>query len=198
MSCLKELCIDLLLLFLKKNIEVLQQSILKLKLKLAKKCKLKVGCFDIWYDYIFKLVKNRCKFLKLAELNSNDIFNQKEVMEYLTKLHERFVIVPVDKASNNFAVICKQFYIQVLMEELGISSAKCIKGNQVYEYTRMTTRQFYKQQTQTNKKLGILIQEKDKNIPLLYWTSKQHKNQSKFRFIAGASHCTNISLSIEL
>ena len=82
-----------------KIIEILQQSILKLKHKLAKKCKLKVGCFDIWYDYIIKLVKNRCKFLKLEDLYSNDIFNQKEVKEYLKELHERFVIVPVDKAN---------------------------------------------------------------------------------------------------
>ena len=35
-------------------------------------------------------------------------------------------------------------------------------------------------------------------IPLLYWTSKQHKCPYKFRFIAGASKCYNKRLAIEL
>ena len=35
-------------------------------------------------------------------------------------------------------------------------------------------------------------------IPLLYWTSKQHKCPYKFRFIAGASKCYNKHLAIEL
>ena len=35
-------------------------------------------------------------------------------------------------------------------------------------------------------------------IPLLYWTSKQHKCPYKFRFIAGASKCYNKQLAIEL
>ena len=39
-------------------------------------------------------------------------------------------------------------------------------------------------------KFNINIKEVDKNIPLLYWVSKQHKNPYKFRFIAGATNCT--------
>ena len=35
-------------------------------------------------------------------------------------------------------------------------------------------------------------------IPLLYWTSKQHKFPYKFLFIAGASKCYNKQLAIEL
>ena len=35
-------------------------------------------------------------------------------------------------------------------------------------------------------------------MPLLYWTSKQHKRPYKFRFIAGASKCHNKQLAIDL
>ena len=35
-------------------------------------------------------------------------------------------------------------------------------------------------------------------LPLLYWTSKQHKCPYKFRFIAGASKCYNKQLAIDL
>ena len=69
-----------------------------------------------------------------SDLEGNDIFQKKEVTEYLKYLHERFVIVPVDKASNNFAIICKTFYIQVLMKELGVNKKGMISGNKVYKY----------------------------------------------------------------
>ena len=45
---------------------------------------------------------------------------------------------------------------------------------------------------------GNDLKEENKHIPLLYWTSKQHKNPYKFRFIAGASHCTNKTISLEV
>ena len=45
---------------------------------------------------------------------------------------------------------------------------------------------------------NINIKEVDKNIPLLYWVSKQHKNPYKFRFIAGATNCTTKTLSVQL
>ena len=45
---------------------------------------------------------------------------------------------------------------------------------------------------------NINIKEVDKNISLLYWVSKQHKNPYKFRFIAGATNCTTKTLSVQL
>ena len=47
-------------------------------------------------------------------------------------------------------------------------------------------------------KLGNKLSDENKYIPLLYWTSKQHKTPYKFRFIAGASHCTNKTIFIEV
>ena len=34
-------------------------------------------------------------------------------------LHKQFVVVPIDKASNNLATICKRYYVGVLLEEIG-------------------------------------------------------------------------------
>ena len=45
---------------------------------------------------------------------------------------------------------------------------------------------------------NINIPNIDRSIPYLYWISKQHKNPYKFRFIAGASHCTTKLLSVKL
>ena len=42
------------------------------------------------------------------------------------------MIVPVDKASNNFGIVGKKFYLEVIQKELGISYSGNIFGNKVY------------------------------------------------------------------
>ena len=56
-----------------------------------------------------------------------------EVRQYINYLHDRFVIVPVDKASNNFSIVCKSFYLDVIKIEIGISDDGNIIGNTVYK-----------------------------------------------------------------
>ena len=51
-------------------------------------------------------------------------------------MNKKFVISPIDKASNNFAIICKKFYLEVIQGELGISEK--IKGNSVYKPVKGT------------------------------------------------------------
>ena len=55
-----------------------------------------------------------------------------EVRQYINYLHDRFVIVPVDKASNNIGIVYKSFYLNVIKNELGISDDGNIIGNTVY------------------------------------------------------------------
>ena len=40
------------------------------------------------------------------------------VLKELSELHNQFVLVPVDKASKNVAIICKSFYLQIIHKEL--------------------------------------------------------------------------------
>ena len=44
---------------------------------------------------------------------------------------DRFVIVPVDKASNNFGILCKKFYLDTIKNELGIFNDGRMIGNKV-------------------------------------------------------------------
>ena len=43
-----------------------------------------------------------------------------EVISYLNILQEQYVMCPIDKAANNLAFICKKYYFQVLLKELGL------------------------------------------------------------------------------
>ena len=56
-----------------------------------------------------------------------------EVRPYINNLHDRFVIVPVDKGSNSFGMVCKSFYLDVIKNELGISDDGNIISNTVYK-----------------------------------------------------------------
>ena len=54
-------------------------------------------------------------------MSAKSILSDSEVTSYLKDLHSNFVLVPIDKASNNIAIICKRFYIERLLSEVGLS-----------------------------------------------------------------------------
>ena len=101
--------------------------------------------------------------------------------------------------TNNFGIVCKSFYLDVIKNELGISDDGNIIGNTVYKLTYQKVNDIY---TFHDEKLsctfGMKLLDINHYIPLLYWTSKQHKCPYKFRFIAGASKCYNKQLAIDL
>jgi hypothetical protein len=44
------------------------------------------------------------------------------VAKCLSSLHDKYVIVPADKASNNIVFVYKSYYFECLIKELGINS----------------------------------------------------------------------------
>ena len=50
------------------------------------------------------------------------VFSDTDVTEHLADLHNRYVIVPADKASNNVVFVCKTYYFECLQRELVDSS----------------------------------------------------------------------------
>ena len=64
----------------------------------------------------------RVKILKRKKVPSatKQVLKDAEALSALADLHSKFVVVPIDKASNNVALICKRFYIQKLLDEVGV------------------------------------------------------------------------------
>jgi hypothetical protein len=50
------------------------------------------------------------------------IFKDQEAVKCLSSLHDKYVIVPADKASNNIVFVCKSYYFECLIKELGINN----------------------------------------------------------------------------
>ena len=73
----------------------------------AEKYNVRVESFLAWKNKILELVE-RFEIKKIPSA-TKPILQDEEVQNSLSELHKRFVIVPIDKASNNVALICKRF-----------------------------------------------------------------------------------------
>ena len=113
-----------------------------------------------------------------------------DVKACLSDLHNKYVFVPVDKAPNNIIIICKRYYIETLIKELGLDNCSTPTGNSTYISCKMSSEDIVNTHDTFIKSLGIEPSDDDKRLPYLYWTPKLHKSPVKHRFIAGSSKCT--------
>ena len=98
----------------------------------------------------------------------------------------------MDKASNNILVVCKKYYLNVVLKELSTNNgtspqtyAPCSNHMEhlIAEHEDFLTRQ------------NIRIPTDMKQLPGFYWLPKMHKNPIGSRFIAASSACTTKPLS---
>ena len=75
-------------------------------------------------DYKIISLKHRIRFHK-----TNAVLKQDAVIEYFNELQKKYALVPIDKAANNIAIICKKYYATVILKEIGILGA----GNETDE-----------------------------------------------------------------
>ena len=84
-----------------------------------------VGPFQIflfaWKDKILELVDDRVRILNFWRTPSViKPMLWEEVLTSQSELHTKLVVVPIYKAANNIALICKRFYILKLLTEVDI------------------------------------------------------------------------------
>ena len=86
------------------------------------------------------------------------VFDDQDVAAGLAEIHEKFVVVPADKASNNIVFVCKTHYINCLMEELGTST---MTGNPTYNLTAMSKEEILQNHHSVMLTFGISLPEED-------------------------------------
>ena len=148
-----------------------------------------------WSETVKLIISNRINSLQHRKLRASPkILENSHVKAYLKELHEKYVLVPADKAGNNIIFVCKQYYIQTLMEELGLNSRSTI--NSTYEAQDVTADEVIQSHASAlDDLLNIKLHQKEKKLPQLYWIPKLHKTPYKARFIAGSYSCTTTKLS---
>jgi len=162
--------------------------------------------FQAFYHRFMMIVGNRISYFRgnlrasIGNTSPPLKFNT-ECRDQLRKLHEHFVIVPADKASNNYVYICKKLYLSAIASELGIqydigANTWKFDGNITYRLTNEL------EESIINRHIGIAATFKtnvvleDRQIPTLFATAKMHKQPHKFRYIAGAKKSSTKSISM--
>ena len=118
-----------------------------------------------------------------------------DVKSCLPDLHNKYVLVPADKAPSNVIMICKSYYIETLIKELGLDNCSTPTGNSTYTSYQMSSGDIVNTHDTFMKSLGIELCDDDKRLPYLYWTPKPHKSPVKDRFIPGSRNCIRKQLS---
>ena len=67
-----------------------------------------------WVRTIRSLVQGRIHKLKnCVNSRPKSVFKDQEAVKCLSSLHDKYAIVPADKASNNIVFVCKSYYIRM-------------------------------------------------------------------------------------
>ena len=104
-----------------------------------------------------------------------------------------YVLVPADKAANNVIVVCKKYYIDTLVKELGINNVN--SNNPTHIPIDDSFETIVKSHNQLVTTVGLEMFEEDQKLSYLYWTLKLHRSPYKHRFIAGSSKYMTKDLS---
>ena len=142
-----------------------------------------------WKTEVMRLIDKRIEAGKRKFKSGWTLQIKGQLKEELTRLQQLFVITPTDKAQNNISFTCKPFYIKILGKEL------TSPGINTYQLTNLSLENVIQTTSQFSETLGIEVKEEMRDIPIIYWIPKQHKNPTSQRFIAGSKFCTIKMLS---
>ena len=131
----------------------------------------------------------------LQPLQHSSIFNESSFKDSLNHLQDKFVIVPIDKATFNVAFICKRFFAKVILRELGLNTDV---NNATYSAVNDSCHIIKQHTNLLLQKFGLTSTENNGRLPNIYWLAKLHKSPIKLRFIIVAPECSMKPLVHEL
>ena len=154
----------------------------------AKQEEVELDSLSEWIKSIRHLLKRRM-YIAGRSINKKpkSVFSDTDVTEHLADLHNRYVIVPADKASNNVVFVCKTYYFEFLQRELDLDDSI---SKSTYQRTAFSKDEILANRRLVFSSFSIDTVGKDTGLPLLYWIPKLHKDPYKQRFIAGSSSCS--------
>ena len=179
-----------------KNLSLLCEAVDQYALQWAKREIVELSVLSSWKEMVNGQIEERIsKLQQNFKQPTGKVLQNVDVKACLSDLHNKYVFVPADKAPNNIIIICKRYYIETLIKELGLDNCSTPTGNSGYISCQMSSEDIVNTHDTLMKSLGIELSDDDKRLPYVYWTPKLHKSPVKHRFIASSSKCTTKQLS---
>ena len=98
--------------------------------------------------------------------------------------------MPIDKAGNNIAIICKKFCVEKLFEEIGIIGEQ----SETYEKTNdKNKKDIIEDNIKYAEKLNTAVTDKDHDLPSMHWIPKMHKTPIRTIYIIASKRCSTKS-----
>ena len=168
-------------------------SITDCAINLARKYDLDISAFENWITSVKEKVAAKVRKLKksVKPQQTKQVLKNEEAIRDLTELHSKYVIVPIDKAANNIAIICKRFYVMRLLKEVGALGIP----DPTYQISDRSLMDIVMQNIDLCEKFGLTLNEKQKTLPIMYWMPKMHYTPSRARFIMSSAKCSTKPLS---
>ena len=162
--------------------------------KLSAKYFIDVTKFDDWVNTISQSVDNKIELLenRLEIIEHHSLFKNITSKKCLEELQHNYIMVPIDKAANNIAFVCKRYYAIIILNELGFFNMP----SPTYEPVVTPLSNLVAQQIKVLEDVFRIKTDDDfKHIPSIYCLPKMHKTPIKFRFIISSKFCTSKKLS---
>ena len=141
------------------------------------------SCLNVWKNKILELVDRKIESGK-SKLRSWNLKIEGDVKRELDRLKDIYVITVTDKAQNNILFTCKSHYISKIKDELSRP------GQVTYVPENKDVNTIHNDIINFSKSKTIKVPNEMKDIPLIYWIPKMHKNPVGSRFIAGSKFCS--------
>ena len=152
--------------------------------------------FDQWKKMILEKI-NPKKIEKLKtkiKLSfTKPILSNPDVPAYLAKVHRKYVTVPIGKASNNFAFICKRFCVSKILSVVG--EYNNIQSNSTYPKSNFSKDDIIKNDKNYCQKFHLNLTDKNRSLSIIYWLPKLHKTSIGAKFIIASKNCSTKPLS---
>ena len=89
-------------------------------------------------------------------------------------------------------VVCKRYYIDTLVKELGINNVN--SNNPTHVAINDSVETIVKSHNNFIASVGLEMSKEDQNLSHLYWTPELHKSPYEHSFIAGSNKCRTKNL----
>ena len=111
----------------------------------------------------------RIQLLREKHINrrKQHVLEFRKHLNYLHELQSKYVLVPADKAANNIIVVCKKYYIEVVLKELRTTST--------YKHVDRECMDVVTEHLKFMTNYKLYVDHDLRYLPSFYWLPKLHK-----------------------
>ena len=159
------------------NEKICSSAVAEYKHKWSLKEGIDTRALNEWENMVNECINRRIRSLKGKHINrrKHHVLKSRKHLNYLQELHSKYVLVPADKAVNNVIVVCKKYYLEVVLREITTTDTY----EYVEEYTSVVTEHMSFIASE-----NITVQPELRQLPSFYWLPKLQKNNIWYKI-----HC---------